>query len=536
MNTRFSLAFSASVVAIAAWACIGCGTAPGTDASADDRQGIHASGTTYSWNKGANAGGGFANVGAVDPLQEGRAAAGGDVWGTHTTVNGGAVWTPRMWGAEGIGDIYTRAMAFSRKTPGTVYVGIGTLKGGGGYFGVIDGWQLERRNSRFGFGTTQSDNPAATQPRAVGQLIQVDLDATTGTEYIYALTHQGLAVSTDAGTTFDVLGPAGNALTNVQDMAWKALVIVDSNTLLAASYHTSLTDGSRVWRITGIRGTPAQATITPITAAPSVVEDLRNVGGTIFAACGPYGVQRVTSAGSVWTPIGGSTFDATHVSSVDGLGSTMYAGTAIFPRGSAKPIAKSTDGGTTWSWVTGSSHVSNILLGTSTSWWLGESDQGVEIDGNSYVVSQLMVDPFNANVVYSFGRSGAWVTNNGGTLWQPAMVGLNGTEATHVRVDPGDVVVTDDTDWKGESSSDHFTTCTREMSPGTFGATKKSVTVGGHTYTVKTGKPADITKDGVSIADDYFRGALVNFSDIAVDSAGYVYIAQYGGGILVGTP
>lgn len=45
----------------------------------------------------------------------------------------------------------------------------------------------------------------------------------------------------------------------------------------------------------------------------------------------------------------------------------------------------------------------------------------------------------------------------------------------------------------------------------------------------------DFTLDGVSIADDYFRGACVKATDIDVSDDGrYIYIAQFGGGVLVG--
>jgi hypothetical protein len=47
---------------------------------------------------------------------------------------------------------------------------------------------------------------------------------------------------------------------------------------------------------------------------------------------------------------------------------------------------------------------------------------------------------------------------------------------------------------------------------------------------------ADITRDGRSIADALFRGAVVSPVDLAIASDGYIYVALYGGGILVGVP
>jgi hypothetical protein len=51
---------------------------------------------------------------------------------------------------------------------------------------------------------------------------------------------------------------------------------------------------------------------------------------------------------------------------------------------------------------------------------------------------------------------------------------------------------------------------------------------------VKTTNPRDITKDGVSIADDVFRGGCVEPTGLAVSSDGTITVALYTGGVLVG--
>src|SRR3954453_23737846 len=151
---------------------------------------------TYTWSKVID-NGGRGNAICADPGQAGRVLGMGDVWGPHETLDGANSWLPRMEGASGIGSIYGRACAYSIKTPGLAYVGIGTLKGGGGYFGVVNGWKLQLRSKAAGFGTSIS--VAGVPPRPVGNLIAVDYDRASGVEYVYALTNAGLQPSTDGG-------------------------------------------------------------------------------------------------------------------------------------------------------------------------------------------------------------------------------------------------------------------------------------------------------------------------------------------------
>ena len=112
----------------------------------------------YRWRKGAMDGGGYCNAIATDPLSPGHAAAAGDVWGEFATRTGGALWYPTMIGATSIGDIYGRAVAYSRRTPGLRYYGIGVLKDVNpkqGYLGAVapGSMTLQTRNDDIGFST-----------------------------------------------------------------------------------------------------------------------------------------------------------------------------------------------------------------------------------------------------------------------------------------------------------------------------------------------------------------------------------------------
>ena len=472
----------------------------------------------YTWQKVID-NGGRANALCADPLQAGRLMGMGDVWGPHETLDGANSWLPRMQGAHGIGAVYGRACAYSLKNPGLVYVGIGTLKGGGGYFGVVNGWKLQVRSRTAGFGTNLPSGSGDTMPRPSGNLIAVDYDQPSNVEYVYALTNAGLQRSTDGGVSWTKIGnlPAVTA--------WKALVLAPDGSLYAASYSLGQTSGSQLWRVTSPRG---QAASTLVSGAPAVINDLAVAGSRVLVAGGPQGIYTV-SAGTA-TPFSATPFSGTDVSSIAAAGNVVVAATATHAAGSKKCEARSTDGGLTWTWQ---SNVSLIDLGDGRPYWLSAGK--MPFCGDGFGANQIAIDPSNPNLVVMAGKGGFWATQNGGQLWQPAGNGAGGSEVSNVRLGTSGQVTTNDVDWIGIATNDRFTSYTRSTSPGTFAAAALSRTVNGHVYTVNvTGD--DITMDGMSIADDYAKAAIANAHDVAVSSDGYAYVALYGGGVLRGTP
>jgi hypothetical protein len=488
--------------------------------------------TPYQWRKGAMDGGGFCNAMATDPLQPGHAAAAGDVWGEFATKTAGDLWYPTMTGATSIGAIYGRAVAYSKQTPGLRYFGIGVLKtlaATQGYLGAVGprSLTLERRNGNIGFSSYLPVGNAHDVPRAVGNLIAVDFDAHAGREYLYMLTRQGLVRSRDGGHTLHLLGLPAVA----PHAAWAALCVCPDGSLLAASFRTSQSAGSQVWRITNPRGT---ATVTAVAAAPAVVEDIAVVDGVVYAACGPFGLYRVNPSGA-WTQLAPAAFHGCHLASVTGHSGVLWVGNGIGMH-DHRYIAKSTDAGRTFNWTTTPTHVSEAVLGTSRAWWLGSSWPG--LDGHGYSVSQLAVDPADANTCYSAGRSGIVATRDGGATWRPAMNGLDGSEIHQVQAGPGPGEAwATDTDWNGIHTMDHWRTCVRVPDAGDIPRLHAPSLVrerNGRRYEVVLSNPRKMLVDGADVASDFFRAACINPSDLAVSRDNRVYIGLYGGGVLVG--
>ena len=272
-------------------------------------------------------GGGYCNAMATDPLNAGHAAAAGDVWGEFVTQTGGALWAPTMIGATSIGDIYGRAVAYSEREPGLRYFGIGVLKDANpkqGYLGAVKAGSmtLQRRNDDIGFSSALPDGSAHDLPRAVGRLIAVDYDRGSGIEYLYVLSRQGLLRSVNGGASFAALG-----LPAVQPRAaWAALCVCPDGSLLAASFRTSDSGGSQVWRISSPR---SRHTVTLDATAPPVVEDIAVVDGVVYAACGTYGLYRGRPGAAAGRSSRRPSSAGCHLSSVAGHSGVLWVGNGI---------------------------------------------------------------------------------------------------------------------------------------------------------------------------------------------------------------
>lgn len=464
------------------------------------------------------------------------AVACGDVWGFAATTTSGDEWYPTNLGESGgTNRPYGRCAVESQKFPGRFYVGVGTLRyasgTGGGYLAMISPasdtpYALTRVNASVSFTSYLPSGGAGDLPRPVGRLMCVDYDAATGVEYLYLLTRQGLMRSTDGGATMTPLGvPAPAPL-----YAWSAVCLIPSGSLLVSSFRTSDTAGSRLWMVANPRS--ARPTITEVTGIhglPTVVEDITTttLNGKIvnLLACGSYGIRRY--GGQTVMPAD----SALHISSItQGSDGALWAGNGVGAP-DHRCIAKSVDGGVSWQWVTPAAACSSMIMGTSRQWWLSGAWSDMA-KGAGYSVSQLVVDPENPQVVYSAGRAGVWQTRDGGASWAPCVNGQDGSESNSFATD-GVTVWASDTDYTSSASSDGFVTAAEDTSPPAFQSPSLSRTdADGNTVQVAA---TQILVNGVDMADDYARSALLNPKDVLVDSAGRIMVAC-SGGVLVGDP
>jgi hypothetical protein len=498
------------------------------------------------WSGGSYDGGGRAHAVAFDPNNAGNVAFCGDVWGIFRSYTSGDIWVPVMSGCKlknnvtTSGDIYGRGCAFSKMRNGRAYYGVGTLTGGpAGWFGHVEqnSQQVVKDSSiTYGFASTFASSPASISPRPTGRLIETDYDSFNGVEYVYLACTAGLVRAVDDGSNplaFTVLygtAPPGGA--------WKFVCMNFDGTFYAGSWGdraaTTPVSG-QVFHVNNPRsGTP---TVVAESGAPPYVNDMKLIGGQLYAVANSGWFGTLTEGGP-WVQMASSFFAGCDLSSVCGVGNVLYVSTSSHPAGSNKWFAKSVDGGVNWQWLT---NINYTVQGTSRPWWLNPAGDGQNKGPNDqFATIHMDCDPHDPNTWISASFRGGWSTRDGGATIQPSMNGLGGSEVSHLLVNgPGDVT-NDDVDWHGAHTTDHYGS---KMTPlavtptGFTGSGMGAKTFFGHNYVVQsTTPPADITKDGVSIADEYFRARAIAMSDYQVDSDGYVYMALFGGGVIIGDP
>lgn len=493
--------------------------------------------TDWTWSMGNLHGGGTAQVVATDPANGGFATVGGDSWGVYNTTTRGDDWRPATKGL-GIagqgdpmpGDFFFMGLGYSKKFPGRVYALTGKLDNpGAGNFGYVSGNAYTVLTRAINGGESiASCGDRSQRPRCTGNRVIVDYDAASGVEYLYVGTGDGggVARSVDGGHTWTRIGLVGmkSAITGMAlDPANRGVLYVG-------------TRAERAYRLSGIRET---ATATQLVAAPARIEEMVTIGGSVYAAAATSGVYEVSDGGAAWNRLSVSDMTGTMVwAAIGGAGNTIYAGGAGNEAG--KSIAKSTDGGATWAWAPADrSKISIVPWGTSDPWWLATAVPRVKLgcyDGAcTYESTSIAVDQFNPDIVYSAGRSGVWKSEDGGSSWRPSVNHLGGTMHTNLAVGAGGTVDMNDADWTRITTSDHFDTVAMKTTAVDYGPATLDLTQGGHRYVVNLTVPRSITMDGRDITDEYFRAAVIRPRDIGVSADGqYIYIAQDGGGVVVG--
>ena len=373
-------------------------------------------------------GGGFQNVIAADPSGSGRVVIGGDVSGFSFSVDDGGSWETSNRGVPQLSMRQVATVAFSPTDPDTIYAGVGHAGKQGGFLASQDGgstWTVRSTVPQFSGSYNTVAGIPKRHPRSTGSLIVVD----AARSLLYAATFDdGVMRSADGGATWTKIGLAGKYL--------RSLVMDpnDPNTLFAASY------GNGVWKTTAASGAPSWARLT---SSPGIVEELAWVGSTLYAAAGPNGIFRVTSGGGIWTKLGAGILPGTKTqwTTIGGIvgcnGPVLYAGSTP---GGPWSVARSANGGSSWSSLTGATVGTTIGGPGGHQWWLAQQKASLMLGGRGYTAAQMTVLPPTTSCgperVLLAGRSGVWGTKDAGASWYP-MVTTLGTTVTHsVATDP----------------------------------------------------------------------------------------------------
>ena len=161
-------------------------------------------------------------------------------------------------------------------------------------------------------------------------------------------------------------------------------------------------------RVTGIAGDPTNA-------------------NTVYLSSSAGGVWKTTDGGSTWAPLtdGQTTLFMSAIAVAPTSPNTIYAASGD-PSGQSwsfygRGVLKSTDGGATWT-----------LLGNSVF--------------NRRTITQIVVDPTNANTVYlsvngggsngTGGNTGVWKSTDGGNTWTNTTASVNSGPWQDVEIDP----------------------------------------------------------------------------------------------------
>ncbi|OCT10979.1 hypothetical protein A8709_04560 [Paenibacillus pectinilyticus] len=446
-------------------------------------------------------GGGFQSVVAADPNHQGVLLDGADVSGIfRSTSTTWPSWVPVNNHISGnsaftdTGHLKVAAITFAPGTSNLVYAGVGSQGTRGGFMASTDGgqtWAIRSTVPQFNGGNPKTESPVdsggtaiiPSYPRNTGNLIA--LDETNG--YIYAATYQGglmrnhnngYDATAGNGTGWDTIGLSGAFL--------RSLVIdpSNSNTLYVSTYDTTAaTDSARrfnkVYKITNSRS--ATPTVTVLSNSPNTVKEMVIIGGVIYAAAGADGIYSSADGGATWNKLyqhNTTVNPTTRWMSITGYTSTggpvLFAGAWNPPKNTTVStqydgVIRSLDGGATWTSMTqDDSQIKNLVDGPggSDDWWLLHSDEGAHtrMGDDRYASSYLVVDPYNANTLYSSGKAGVWRTDNATAAtptWYPASHKLNVSNDFTVISDPtraNGTVHIGNVDWNYLYSTDHMQT------------------------------------------------------------------------------
>ncbi|MGH9036366.1 MAG: DUF7594 domain-containing protein, partial [Acidimicrobiia bacterium] len=442
-----------------------------------------------AWRSGNAYGAGYMNFVRFHPTDGNRVLLNTDVGGLHLSKDGASTWLTR---GRNVAD-YIASVAWHPTLGNVAYALAG--KGDAGSGGLMvsedggDTWRMDSTTpTGHGNNTPSGDGLPRPHPRSTGQLLAVD----TANRFLYAGTYkQGLlraplSSSGDPGAwTTVALAPSGGTPYFIRGLA---LDDQDPTTVYVATFGSSAGAGTgRVYRVSAAN--TSSATTTELTASPRNAEEVRSLGGHLYAVANDaggagvgafrLGTARTAAATTAWRRIAAGPSATT----------ITYYGMEIYERGS-----------TTTLWVTSdkawrpSSDVAykNMWRGTSTDdfatdgswaalperltdtpndmagphstpdpfWAIAESTYGWLGRDSIYTSSAVTVSPTDPNTLVMAGQVGPWRSRDNGATWYPVPTGINILVQTRVTADPdlaGRVYVGSN-DYRGFSSTEALRT------------------------------------------------------------------------------
>ncbi len=398
-----------------------------------------------------------------------------DVSGIFKSTNGGLLYQNVN---EGLRSAKVASLAITPDNEQILYAGTGDKGGSGGLFRSIDGgdsWELTGAgtNAQFaGNHSADSDPVPDGHPRSNGDLIALDTGSMADTfidDIIIAGTYnKGVRVFTQGG---DVQAGYVDTLGFVRSVALNATQ-QDSTAYAAIQFLDS--DKNGIYRIDYSDPFYPKSTLVYQTLLPEGLTVLSN--GHVYAALGDGGIVKfngtswteksdgldVNNPLRQWSAITGyareNSNDVLYVG-VNNLGGnangSMYSS-----------VWQSVNGGNSWTpLVNANNNVSDTIYGQSHEWWYrtnGFPNAGLGRTNNVISSIDVALGPFplvaSDDIIYVSGRGGIWKSDNGGSLWKPAVHNMQATSNRGIAVNPNNPaqIVLANTDYVIMETSDRF--------------------------------------------------------------------------------
>ncbi len=375
-----------------------------------------------------------------------------DVSGVFKSTDGGLLFNNVN---QGFKSPKVASLAITEDNDQILYAGTGDKGGSGGLFRSINGgltWNLTAAGDSAQFAgnhSSSSDPLPQGHPRSNGDLIVIDKgpesDLFSDDLVIVGSYKNGVRIFTEGG---EIEASAVNVTGFVRSVARNVAI---PHTVFAAIYFED-ENLNGIYRIDYSDPFSPNSTLEYQTAEPEEITVLES--GRVYAAIGGAGLVQfngtswnlkntglsINDTNRKWAAITGYVKDGTD--DVLYAGVNNLGGNALGTDYSS--IWRSVDNGDTWTpLVDASLNVSDVIYGQTHEWWyrIDAFTQGGLGKSNSVVSSidvarSALSNEVSDDIIYVSGRGGIWKSEDGGTLWQPAVNNMQATSNNDVAVNP----------------------------------------------------------------------------------------------------